>query len=109
MDKNAVLEIVGRFVRTLEQRGVRVNKAILYGSYASGAQHSGSDIDLVIVSDCFVNKDYWERIRILSDAIYEIWEPVEAVAMTPEEWERGDSTIVEYAKNGENVCGARGR
>ncbi len=103
MDKNAVLEIVGRFVRTLEERGVRVNKAILYGSYASGAQHPGSDIDLVIVSDCFADKDYWERIRILSDAIYEIWEPVEAVAMTPEEWARGDVMIAQFAKNGELV------
>ena len=105
MDKNAVLEIVGRFVRTLEQRGVRVNKAILYGSYASGAQHPGSDIDVVIVSDCFVDKDHWERIRILSDAICEIWEPVEAVAMTPEEWARGDVMIAQFAKNGELVHG----
>jgi hypothetical protein len=43
---------------------------------------------VVIISDDFAGKGYWERVDILADVIYEIFAPIEAVAMTPEEWER---------------------
>ncbi|MFH1962758.1 MAG: nucleotidyltransferase domain-containing protein [bacterium] len=105
MDKNAVLKIISRFQKTLESKGIRINKTILFGSCVMGLQKEESDIDIVVISEDFKNKGYWERIAILSDVIYEIFEPIEAVAMTKEEWEKGDSFIVNYAKNGEVVYG----
>ncbi len=66
---------------------------ILFGSYATGKYKEGSDIDVVVISDNFEGKNYWERIDILSDAIYEVFEPIEAVAMTPEEWERKEKNL----------------
>lgn len=101
MDKGAVLEVVSRFRKTIESKGIRINRLVLFGSYATGTYREGSDIDIVVVSEDFVGKDYWERIEILSDAIYEVFEPIEAVAMTPEEWEKGESLVAEYAKAGE--------
>ena len=106
MDKKSVIDIVGRFMRLLEAQGITLNKVILYGSCASGSNREESDIDLVVVSEDFVEKDYWERLDVLSEAIYQLFEPIEAVAMTPEEWERGDSFIVDYAKNGEILYAA---
>jgi len=50
--------------------------------------------------------DYWQRIDLLSDAIYQVFKPIEAVAMTRAEWEKGDSFIVDYARNGEVVFAA---
>ena len=50
-----------------------------------------------------MGKSYWERIEILSDAIYEVFEPIEAVALTNEEWERGERMVVDYAKKGEVI------
>jgi uncharacterized protein len=44
--------------------------------------------------------DYWERIDILTDVIYEIFAPIEAVALTQEEWEKGESLVTDFAKNG---------
>ncbi len=61
--------------------------------------------DIVVIFEDFEDKDYWERIDILSDAIYEVFEPIEAVAMTPEEWGKGESLIAEYAKDGEVIYG----
>jgi predicted nucleotidyltransferase len=101
MDKSTVVDIVARLRRGIEARGVRPQKVILYGSYADGTNREGSDIDVVIVSDDFAGKGYWERIDILADAIYEVFAPVEAVAMTSEEWERGDSLIATLARKGE--------
>lgn len=106
MDKKAALSAVARFKTALESRGIRISKLILYGSYAAGTFKEGSDIDIVVVSDDFIGKGFWERIDILSDAIYEVFEPIEAVAMTPDEWLKGDSSIAEYSKNGELVFAA---
>jgi len=106
MDKAAVVDIVDRFRQMLEVGGIKVQRVILYGSYAVGANVAGSDIDLVVISSDFATKSYWERIDILADAIYEIFAPVEAVAMTPEEWERGDFFIVDFARNGEVLFAA---
>lgn len=51
----------------------------------------------------FPARNYWERIDILSDAIYEVFEPIEAVALTVEEWEKGENIIAEYAKEREVI------
>ncbi|MDY6823609.1 MAG: nucleotidyltransferase domain-containing protein [Thermodesulfobacteriota bacterium] len=106
MDKRKVIEIVGRFHQKIQALGIRPQKIILYGSYAAGNAASDSDIDIVVISDDFVGKGYWERIDILADVIYDLFEPIEAVAMTCEEWERGDSVITQYASNGEVLFAA---
>ena len=103
MDKKAALKIVSLFRKALEAKGLRINKLILFGSFAAGTYREGSDIDIVVISEDFAGKDYWKRIDILSDAIYEVFEPIEAIPFTPEEWERGRSDIVEYSKTGEVV------
>src|SRR4030042_2164144 len=101
MDKRAVLEIISSFRKAIESEGIKINKLVLFGSYATNRYEQDSDIDVVVISKDFNNKNYWERIDILSSAIYRIFQPIEAVAMTPEEWERADSLIVDYAKGGE--------
>lgn len=103
MDKGAVLEIVSRFRKAMESKGITITRLILFGSYVTGTYREGSDIDIVVISEDFTGKNYWERLEILSDAIYEVFEPIEAIAMTPEEWEKGESLIVEYAKDGEVI------
>ena len=106
MDKSTVLDVVARLRQRIEARGIRPQKVILYGSYADGTHREGSDIDVVIISEDFAGKGYWERIEILADAIYEVFAPVEAVAMTMEEWERGDSQIAAFARKGEVLYAA---
>ena len=105
MDKSTVLRIIADYGKALEAEGVKPQKIILFGSYSTGTQREGSDIDLVVVSDDFAGKDYWERIDVLSTAIYTVFAPIEATAMTPQEWESGESRIVDFARNGEVVYG----
>ena len=105
MDKKAALRILARFRDSIESQHVKVDKLILYGSYAIGANREGSDIDVVVISTDFAGKDYWQRTDILSQAIYDVFEPIEAIALTPEEWENRESAIVEYARTGEIVYG----
>ena len=107
MDKDEVLTIIDIFAKALESNGIRISRIVLFGSYATGRQHEGSDIDLIVVSDDFADRGYWERVDVLAEAIYEVWKPIEARAMTVEEWERGDSMIAEFARDGELVYGER--
>jgi predicted nucleotidyltransferase len=106
MDKNAVVEIVDRFRRGLEARGIRPQKVILYGSHATGVDTAVSDIDVVVISSDFFGKGYWERVEVLSDVIYEIFAPLDAVALTQDEWDGGESFVVDFARNGEVLYAA---
>jgi predicted nucleotidyltransferase len=103
MDKKAVLAILSDFKKAIESVGVRPQKMILFGSYAQGSQRPDSDIDIVVISEDFEKKSYWERIDILSAAVFKVFKPIEAVAMTQREWDAGDSMICNYARNGEVV------
>jgi uncharacterized protein len=106
MDKESVIKIVDKFHQALLAMGISPSKIILYGSYASGIYREGSDIDLIVISEDFIGKDYWERIDILTDVIYELFAPIEAVAMTQKEWDQGESFVVDFAQNGEVLFAA---
>ena len=106
MDKESVLKIIEQFHYEIKSRGINPLKLILYGSHATNTERDDSDIDIVVISDDFANLDYWERIDILTEAIYELFVPIEAVAMTQEEWDRGDSFITDFASNGEVLFAA---
>ena len=85
----------------LESQGINIEKLVLYGSYAHDTYSESSDIDVVIVSDNFRGKSYWDRIDIRSNAIFTVFEPIEVVEMTPEEWEEKESPIVSFVQMGE--------
>jgi predicted nucleotidyltransferase len=106
MDKESVLKIVEQFHQKIKVRGIKPLKLILYGSHASNTGRDESDIDLVVISDDFVGLDYWTRVDILAEVIYELFVPIEAVAMTQDEWDRGDSFVTDYASNGEVLFAA---
>ncbi|MFZ5516486.1 MAG: nucleotidyltransferase domain-containing protein [Candidatus Zhuqueibacterota bacterium] len=99
MGQDTVLSIVHKFKQALEAT-IRVEQLILFGSHAGGTAREDSDIDLVVISPSFSGKTYWERIDILSEAIYKVFAPIEASAFTPDEWKSGKSLLSDYAKNG---------
>ncbi|MEA2039619.1 MAG: nucleotidyltransferase domain-containing protein [Thermodesulfobacteriota bacterium] len=100
MGQDAVLKTIRQFKKALESINIRVDQLILFGSHAVGTAREDSDIDVVVISPSFSGKSYWERIDILSEAIYKVFAPIEASAFTPEEWKTGKSLIVDYAKDG---------
>jgi uncharacterized protein len=106
LDKTAALECVLRFKDALAKRVSRIDKIVLYGSFANGTPRDDSDIDLVVISSEFEDKSYWQRIEILSDAIYDVFAPIEAVALTPAEWAQGSSPVAEFARLGEVIYAA---
>ena len=100
MDQDTVVKTLKQFEKALESSNIQVEQLILFGSHATGTAREDSDIDVVVISSSFADKSYWERIDILSEAMYTVFAPIEASAFTPEEWKAGKSLLVDYAENG---------
>ncbi len=94
----------------LAQRGVTVEKIILFGSIARGDHVDGSDIDLLVVARGWEAMSIGERLSLL----YRIWDkPRDAtfIPVAPEELERlrGKSVVVaEALKEGIEIYRTRG-
>jgi predicted nucleotidyltransferase len=57
MAKKHVIALIQKFLNCLLQEGIPVEKAYLYGSYARGEENEESDIDILLVSECFDKND----------------------------------------------------
>jgi predicted nucleotidyltransferase len=81
-----IRKIISRFVHILTVTGIRVEKAILYGSYASGRVHSGSDLDLAIVSPDF-GKDRFEEGKLLHRLAWRVDPRIEPIPISSASYE----------------------
>ena len=81
-----IYETVLRFRAGLEKTGIRKSKIILYGSCSRGTAKEYSDIDLIVVSDDFAGMDLWDRQCVLGDSTAGVYEPIEALGYTYDEY-----------------------
>ncbi|MEK7171595.1 MAG: nucleotidyltransferase domain-containing protein [Patescibacteria group bacterium] len=98
MSREDVFQIVKNFKTRLESRGILVQKMYLYGSYAKGNPHYGSDIDICVISPTFKNK--FEAELLLSKEGVQIDSRIETVAYTPETFENWIPLVWEIKQNG---------
>lgn len=63
--------IVSKYINALKSRNIRVEKAILFGSYAKGNEGKDSDIDIAIISPDF-GHDYLEEAVMLKEVSEDI-------------------------------------
>jgi predicted nucleotidyltransferase len=82
-----IKQIIKRFVDTLAKKGVRIEQVILYGSYVSGNVHSGSDLDLAIVSPDF-GKDRFEEGKLLLQTAWRIDPRLQPIPISSEAFEK---------------------
>jgi uncharacterized protein len=80
--------IISRYRQELTRTGIRVVAVYLYGSYALGLAHDGSDIDVIIVSRDFEGKNIRERLELSGLTSARILEPTQAYGFTPEKVEK---------------------
>lgn len=107
MVKRKVTRIIKFLEGILRDRGLNISKIILFGSQVNGGATEESDIDLVIVSNDFSNKDIFKRVALIKEAeintIKKFMVPLDIITMTPEEYNNETSLIASYAKEGEIV------
>jgi len=76
--------------------GDRLKAVYLFGSYARGDYHKGSDLDVMIVLDTY--KSYWDELvcsaELASDLSLEYDVTVSRMIMTEEQWKKGDLPVL---------------
>ena len=81
-----IRNLILQFVNVLTTKGIHVEKAILYGSHASGNIHSGSDLDIAIVSPDF-GKDRYEERKMLLQIAWRVDPRIEPIPIASESYE----------------------
>ncbi len=102
MDEKKLIKIINILKALTKQKGIDVEMIVVFGSCARGDEDMESDIDVIIVSKNFEGKDIFERVEIASGLHRELVEktmkPVDIMYYSPTEWEKGDSIIINQAK-----------
>ena len=105
MAKHKVKAAIEFLERCLKEGGVTPSRIILFGSQAKGKATKESDIDVVIISEDFRNKDILQRAAMTKDAevrtLKKFMIPLDIVTLTPEE--NNTSLITAYAKDADVV------
>lgn len=104
MAKSKAIEAIKFFEKRLMKKKVNVSKIILFGSQAEGKGCAESDVDIVLISEDFQDKNIFKRLELIKEAeiatIKKFMIPLDVIMMTPEEFEGGTSLVSQYAKNG---------
>ena len=95
MDKTTINSVVSYLHNSLKNNGLKDNRIALFGSAQNGNMHSDSDIDMIIVSKNFENKNIFERIDMTIKAQLDVQRkyviPMDILLKTPEEYEYSKS------------------
>ena len=104
----AVVENVRRYLRTLEDQGISVSFAIVYGSQARGDSNEWSDIDLVVVSPRFDDEVRHEDVNLLWRVAARTDSRIEPIPCGERQWvEDTSSALIEIARReGERILPA---
>ncbi|HPI20483.1 MAG TPA: nucleotidyltransferase domain-containing protein [Candidatus Kapabacteria bacterium] len=93
MDKTTVSNIIEFLRNEIHILGIELEGIALFGSQLTGNNTPESDIDLIIVSDCFENKNIFERANITKNAeiaaLKKYHIPMDILKMTTNEFNNG--------------------
>jgi uncharacterized protein len=100
VDTERIQQIIAFLKHQLEKKSLRVDRVILFGSYAHGKPHKDSDLDIAVISPDFEKMGLYERACALSDAeisvVHEFRIPLDLVALSPTEYEIQESPIAHF-------------
>lgn len=103
--QSQINRLIRKLVVNLKRKGIRVNRLILYGSYAKGIAKADSDIDIAVVSSTFDNKNLLKRQELLGEATFGLGEPVETIGYSYKEFTKRHtlSFLFDIVSNGKVV------
>jgi len=94
-------KIVNNYLKHLESK-IKINKVLLFGSFAYGNPNKHSDVDLAIVSSDFKKQDFWERVNFLTKMRRDVADTIamDVIGYTPQEFQHIEkhSAIMAKAK-----------
>ncbi|MEW6201888.1 MAG: nucleotidyltransferase domain-containing protein [bacterium] len=107
MDKRKVKKAINYLKDLLEDKGIEIEKIVLFGSHSRGNYKEDSDIDVAIISKDFSGKGIFERAKMLGDIEWRLMDryliPLDIITMSPTDFKRGRSLVSQFAQSGEIV------
>jgi predicted nucleotidyltransferase len=63
MAQSEIIKLLQSYIRLLNNAGLKIHKAFLYGSFARNDAKADSDIDIMLVSDNFDDNNIKEKAK----------------------------------------------
>lgn len=103
MSKTKVIKNVKEILKELlKKKGISVYKIIIFGSFAKDNQKKDSDIDIIVVSKDFRDKSIFDKVELTTgigrELVKKTKKPFDIMYYSDEEWESGNSLIINSAK-----------
>jgi predicted nucleotidyltransferase len=95
--------IIDQFLAELAADGIKVEQAVLFGSYAQGTFDEWSDIDLALVSATFAGERFKDRETIRRSKL-KVSSLLEPAPYTPEEFTADNPFIKHLLETGIRIC-----
>lgn len=107
MASDRIQQILEYFERRVFESGIKIRKIVLFGSVSRDDNSEESDIDIAIISDDFVDKDIFERARMVGDAVWDTIRKfkiaLDVIKLTVDEYENETRMIASYVKEGKVI------
>jgi len=94
-----IIARINNFIDYVEQSGIPIEKAILFGSYANGSANKWSDIDLAMVSSKFEGNRYYDLDKLV-DARLKVDSDISPLPYNPNDWTLENLFVKEILKTG---------
>ncbi len=94
-----IKEKIYKFIAELEKNNFRIQKAVLFGSYATGNYNEWSDIDLALVSEDFTGDSFEDKSMIRKFKAVVNWD-ISPLPFRPEDFEKSIFVRDEILKKG---------
>jgi predicted nucleotidyltransferase len=93
------IEVLERFLVLLKTTPIRIERAVLFGSYARGYAHEWSDIDVALVSPDFSGVRFYDR-KMLNPFMLNVDTRIETHPFRPEDFTEEDPFVEEIMRTG---------
>ena len=107
MTKAKNKRMISKLRSLFAEKGIIIDKIILFGSYIKEDFMESNDIDIAVVSKNFSGKGIFERAQMLGDIEWKLMDelliPVDLIILSPEELDRGVSPVSQFVKSGEII------
>ncbi len=97
--KDKVMHDIKRLIQDLNKKGIKVQKAYLFGSYANGKPTKYSDVDVAIVSNQLEGNLVLDYEKLLKLKVIQI-DSIEIHPYKPDEFTKWDPFVKEILKTG---------
>jgi predicted nucleotidyltransferase len=102
MDETTINQIIHHLKGSLINSGIQVDSIALFGSALTGDMHDDSDIDIIVISVDFRDKDIFERAKLTMFpeimTLRKFKVPMDILNMSPEEYKELNQKLMFQTK-----------